>query len=167
MKIGKYEVRRKYKLAHLVVDIATIGIIFVLLVVFVNTMQGMPKEVPILTNHTGCVLQFANKKILIMPIIISVAATLLSIIIGFFPNIFASKFDASEDNAQKFYDIIIALLNEIRLIIVVMMFDIFFNILSTVNGGNTSPPFFLIGCVIAILIIIRIRIKQIKHIKYE
>lgn len=167
MKIGKYEVRRKYKLSHLVVDIATIAILFVLTVVFVNTMREMPKEVPILTNHTGCVLQFANKKILIIPIIIAMVTTALSVIVGFFPNIFASGFDAGKDNAQKFYNIIIALLNEIRLIIVIMMFDIFFRILATANGGNSSPPFFLIGCVIAILIIIRIRMKQIKHIKYE
>ncbi len=167
MKIGKYEVRRAYKLAHIIIDIATLAVLFVLWAVFINTMKDLPKEVPILTNHTGCVLKFANKRILIIPIIIAMIITALSIIAGFFPNIFASRFDASKDNAQKFYDIIIATLNEIRLIIVIMMFDIFFKILATVNGGNSSPPFFLILCVIAIIIMIRIRKKQIKRIEYE
>lgn len=167
MKIGKYEVRRGYKLAHIIVDIATLAIIFVLWVVFMNTMKGLPKEVPILTNHTGCVLKFANKNILIIPIIIAMVATALSVIAGFFPNIFAARFDVSEDNAQKFYDIIIAMLNEIRLIIVIMMFDIFFKILATVNGGSSSPPLFLIWCVIAILIMIRIRKKQIRRMEYK
>lgn len=167
MKIGKYEVRRAYKLAHIIIDIATLAVLFVLWAVFINTMKDLPKEVPILTNHTGCVLKFANKRILIIPIIIAMIITALSIIAGFFPNIFASRFDASKDNAQKFYDIIIATLNEIRLIIVIMMFDIFVKILATVNGGNSSPPFFLILCVIAIIIMIRIRKKQIKRIEYE
>lgn len=167
MKIGRYEVRRKYKLAHIVVDIATLAIIFVLWIVFMNTVNGLPREVPIITNYTGCVLKFANKKVLIIPIIIAMIVTALSIIAGFFPNIFASRFDTSEENAQKFYDIIIAMLNEIRLIIVIMMFDIFFRILGTASGGVSSPPFFLIWCVVAILIIIRIRKKQIKRIEYE
>lgn len=166
MQIGKYSVKRKYTIPHIIIDIASAVLIILIWVVLSNQLSTLPSKVPFHINAQGEGKLILPSFLLAVYPLIAMGITALSIWLSFHPEGLAKRFDASPTNAQPFCNIVVSMLGEIRVVLLLIVMELFFGAVQTANGEQGVPSFLALWCLILIIIMVRIRTRQIKRIEY-
>lgn len=166
MQIGKYEVHRKYSIPQILEDIVSVIIIIVLWMVTAHQLARLPALVPLHVSAQGEGTMLVPSALLFLIPLLAVAVMAFSVWLSFHPKNFDRRFDASADTIQPFYEIVVSMINDIRLVVLIMLADIGFGVLSTASGQPSVPSLFAIWCLVVIFVLVRIRKRQIKRIEY-
>lgn len=167
MRIGKYEVHRRYTAGHILVDIASMLLLIVLWVVTAGQVQALPALVPLYITASGAGKLLVPSGLLLLFPLFAMGVAGVSVWICFHPKNFDRRFDADVENAQPFYDIMVSMIGEIRLVVLVILLELTLGALQTAGGEQALPSFIALWCVVVIFVLVRIRKRQIKRIEYR
>ena len=122
MKLGDFTFKRRYSLAQVIVDIASV--IAFLSIIFVIYACAMDIEMAKSLNSTGESLDFLNWKPLIIWAVLGLAVSVLSVIALFLPRKIPQKLTLNEKYAPKYCNIIDTCISCLRLIILLAISEL-------------------------------------------
>lgn len=153
MKLGNYKFKRRYTLAQILVDIASLGaLVFIFYIVYVCAMDIEQVKV---YNQTGVSLEFLDWKPLIVWCVLGVVIFAVSVLLLLLPRKMPKKLTVTEKYAVKYCNIIDACISCLRLILLLFVSELCYLHMKSVlllNNFEFSVQLLLYVVVAALLI---------------
>lgn len=152
MKFGSFEFKRRYSLAQIVVDIASVGAL--LYIFFIVYVCAMDIETTKSLNSTDVNLDFMNWKPLIIWCVLGVIFFALSVVMIVLPRKIPKKLTVNEANAPKYCNIIDTCISCLRFVILLAISELCYIHMRTIMLQEVSISIQLIlDIIIGVLII--------------
>ncbi len=152
MKLGDFTFKRRYSLAQVIVDIASV--IAFLSIIFVIYACAMDIEMAKSLNSTGESLSFLNWRPLIIWAVLGLVVCILSVIALFIPRKMPKKRTVTEGYAPKYCNIIDTCISCLRLIILLAISELCYIHMRTIMLQENSFSIQLVLHVIIAALII-------------
>lgn len=164
-KFGDYSFKRKYSLAQILVDIASImALLYIFFMVYASAMDI---ETTKSLNSTDNNLDFLNWKPLIVWCVLGIVITTLSVLAIILPRKAPKKILVNEENAPKYCNIIDTCISCLRLVILLAISELCYIHMQSIMLQETSLSIQLILDIISGALIIwltAVRIDSVNQV---